>query len=135
MFNFFRKTIVEELIEEAPKTEQRPEPMATITYHVDEDGFIWIDCFWSGKKENSHIAFADLLEKISNGELLSDTMEFIESNCDTEEKKIAYDEVVEAVLRLQQMRLFNIMNEVGESNIVSDDEPVISPINVANMGK
>ena len=135
MFNFFRKTIVEELIEEAPKTEQRPEPMATITYHVDEDGFIWIDCFWSGKKENSHIAFADLLEKISNGELLSDTMEFIESNCDTEEKKIAYDEVVEAVLRLQQMRLFNIMNEVGESNIVSDDEPVISPINVANIGK
>jgi hypothetical protein len=135
MFNFFRKTIVEELIEEAPKTEQRPEPMATITYHVDEDGFIWIDCFWSGKKENSHIAFADLLEKISNGELLSDTMEFIESNCDTEEKKIAYDEVVEAVLRLQQMRLFNIMNEVGGPDSTSDDDPVISPINVVNMRK
>jgi len=135
MFNFFRKKIVEELIEEDPKTEQPQKPMATITYHVDEDGFIWIDCFWSGKKENSHIAFADLLEKISNGELLSETMEFIESNCDTEEKKIAYDEVVEAVLRLQQMRLFNIMNEVGESNATSDDDPVISPINVVNMGK
>ena len=135
MFNFFRKKIVADLTEEAPKTKKPENPVATITYHVDDEGFVWIDCFWSGKKESSHIAFADLLEKISNGELLSDTMEFIESNCDTEEKKIAYDEVVEAVLRLQQMRLFNIMNEVGESNIVSDDEPVISPINVVNMEK
>tara|TARA_Y100000310_G_scaffold171180_1_gene171387 strand:- start:338 stop:745 length:408 start_codon:yes stop_codon:yes gene_type:complete len=135
MFNFFRKKIVADLIEEPSKTEKPEKAIATITYHVDDEGFIWIDCFWSGEKERSHIAFADLLEKISNGELLSDTMEFIESNCDTEEKKIAYEEVVETVLRLQQMRLFNIMNEAGESNDPSDDDPVISPINVVNMGK
>jgi hypothetical protein len=133
MFNFFRKRIVEDLIEEAPKPEKPEKQMATITYHVDEDGDIWINCFWSGEMENSHLAFADLLEKISNGELLSDTMEFIESNCETEEKKIAYEEVVEAVLRLQQMRLFNIMNEVGGSSTTSDDDPVISPINVVKM--
>ena len=135
MFNFFRKKTVADLTEEAPETKKPENPVATITYHVDDEGFIWIDCFWSGKKESSHIAFAELLEKISNGEMLSDTMEFIESYCDTEEKKIAYEEVVENVLRLQQMRLFNIMNEVGGSNVISEDDPVISPINVANMGK
>ena len=133
MFNFFRKRIVEDLIEEAPKPEKPEKQMATITYHVDQDGDIWINCFWSGEMKNSHLAFAELLEKISNGELLSDTMEFIESNCDTEEKQIAYDEVVETVLRLQQARLFNIMNEVGGSSDTPDDDPVISPINVVKM--
>ena len=135
MFNFFRKKIVEGLIEESTKSEKPKKQMATITYHVDEHGDIWIDCFWSGEMTNSHLAFADLLEKISNGELLSDTMEFIESNCETEEKKIAYEEVVESILRLQQMRLFNIMNAVGETGVTSDDEPVVSPINAGNMGK
>ena len=135
MFNFFRKKIITELIEESPKTKKPENRIATITYHVDDEGFIWIDCFWSGEEESSHLAFSELLEKVSNGEMLSDTMEFIESNCDTEEKKIAYEEVVENVLRLQQMRLFNIMNEVGGSNVISDDDPVISPINVVNMGK
>jgi hypothetical protein len=133
MFNFFRKKIVEGLIEESTKSEKPQEPMATITYHVDGDGDIWINCFWSGEMKNSHLAFAELLEKISNGELLGETMEFIESNCETEEKKIAYEEVVEAVLRLQQMRLFNIMNEVGGSSDTPDDDPVISPINVVKM--
>ena len=133
MFNFFRKRVVEGLIEESTKSEKPEKQMATITYHIDEDGDVWVNCFWSGEMKGSHLAFADLLEKISNGELLNDTMEFIESNCDTEEKKIAYDEVVEAVLRLQQMRLFNIMNEVGESSVTTDDDPVISPINVVKM--
>jgi hypothetical protein len=130
MFNFFRKRIVEDLVQESPKSEKLEKQIATVTYHVDEEGAIWDYCFLSGKKACSHLAFADLLEKISNGELLGDTMEFIESNCDTEEKRIAYDEVVDAVLRLQQMRLFNIMNEAGGS---SDDDPVISPINVVKM--
>ena len=131
MFNFFRKKIAEEIVEKTPKPKRPEKPVATITYHVDDSGDIWVDCFWSGEKEGSHFAFANLLEKISNGEMLSDTMEFIELNCDTEGKKIAYDEVVETFLRLQQTRLFNIMNETE----MSEDEPVISPINVINMGK
>lgn len=135
MFNFFRKKTVEELIEESSNTKNPEKPIATITYHVDKSGDIWVDCFWSGEKEGSHFSFADLLEKISNGELLSDTMEFIESNCDTEEKKIAYDEVVETVLKLQQKRLFDVMNEAMSPSIEMDEEPVISPINVVNMRK
>ena len=135
MFNFFRKKIIEGIVEDSPKVEETQKQIAKITYHVDEDNAIWIDCFWSGEQEGSHLAFADLLEKVSNGELLGDTMEFIESNCDTEGKKIAYDEVVDTVLRLQQMRLFNVMNEVGGNSDVSDDEPVVSPINAANMQK
>lgn len=135
MFNFLRKRTVESIEEDVSKGNESPQQIATVTYHVDKDGFIWVDCFWSGKQEGSHVAFADLLEKISNGELLGSTMEFIESNCDTEEKKIAYDEVVETVLRLQQKRLFDVMNEATLPSMEMDEEPVVSPINVVNMGK
>jgi len=135
MFNFLRKRTVDNIEEEIPKGDKSQEQIATITYNVHKDGFIWIDCFWSGKQEGSHLAFADLLEKISNGELLGDTMEFIESNCDTEQQNVAYDEIVETVLKLQQKRLFDVMNEATSHDVEMDEEPVVSPINVVNMGK
>ena len=137
MFNFFKKKIViEEPVEES--VEERIDPkdrVATITYHTDVDGYIWIDCYWSGDEAHSHLQFAELLEKISNGDLIGDTMEFVGTKCDTPEKKVAYMQIVETITNLQQMRLFKTMVGANQSGLTLDDEPVISPTNVVNTDK
>ena len=137
MFNFFKKKIVEELKEQDsnPDEDLIDDKTATISYHTDRAGDVWIDCFWSGEVEDAHIQFAELLEKISNGDLLGDTMEFVGSKCDSPEKKDAYTQIVETVMNLQQMRLFHTMMGMNQSGLTSDDDPVISPTNVIKTEK
>jgi hypothetical protein len=137
MFNFFKKKIIEEHEEQNsnPDEDFIEDKVVTISYHTDAEGDIWIDCFWSGEKEGSHLQFAELLEKISNGDLLGDTMEFVAAKCTTPEKKAAYSQIVETVMNLQQMRLFKMMTGMNQSGLTPDDDPVISPTNVIKTGK
>jgi hypothetical protein len=62
-------------------------------------------------------------------------MEFVAAKCATPEKKAAYSQIVETVMNLQQMRLFNVMMGINQSGLTPDDGPVISPTNVIKTGK
>ena len=137
MFNFFKKKIVEKFEEEGSNDDEDSieDKTTTISYHTDSTGDIWIDCFWSGEVEDAHLQFAELLEKISNGDLLGDTMDFVSTKCDSPEKKASYDQIVETVLNLQQMRVFNTMMSMNQSGLTPDDGPVVSPTNVIRTGK
>ena len=137
MFNFFKKKIVKNFEEQGSNDDEDSieGKTTTISYHTDGTGDIWIDCFWSGEVEDAHLQFAELLEKISNGDLLGDTMEFVGSKCDSPEKKDAYTQIVETVMNLQQMRLFHTMMGMNQSGLTSDDDPVISPTNVIKTEK
>ena len=137
MFNFFKKKVVEKFEEQESDHDEDDieNKTVTISYHTDGVGDIWSDCFWSGEVEDAHLQFAELLEKISNGDLLTDTMDFVRTKCDKPEKKAVYAQIVETVLNLQQMRLFNTMMNMNQAGLTPDDGPVISPTNVIKTEK
>lgn len=140
MFNFFRKKEVDlevdleaeidELQEEFEKEEESSIPkedrVSTLTFHTDRDGYIWIDVYWADL-EGAHISFAELLEKVSNGDLISDVFEFVKHKCKTDEEKKLFSEILETITDMQKLRLFHNITGLDRSGLTPNDGPVVRP--------
>ena len=147
MFNFFRKKEEEpefdledeiDKIQEEFEKEQMSIPeedrISTLSFHTDKEGYIWVDVYWS-ELEGAHISFAELLEKVSNGDLLADVFDFVKNKCETEEEMKLFSEILERITDMQKIRLFNSITGLDHSSLTPDDGPVVSPTKVIKNTK
>ena len=146
MFNFFRKKKepefdLEDEIDEIQKEFEKeqtsiPEEdrVSTISFHTDKEGYIWVDVYWS-ELEGAHISFAELLEKVSNGDLLADVFDFVKNKCKTEEEMKLFSEILERITDMQKLRLFNSITGLDHSSLTPDDGPVVRPTKMIKKTK
>ena len=147
MFNFFRKREVEpeldleaeidELQEEFEKEETslaKEERVSTLSFHTDKEGYIWVDVYWSNL-EGAHISFAELLEKVSSGDLIQDVFDFVKNKCETEEEMKLFSEILETITDMQKLRLFNNITGLDHSSLTPDNGPVVRPTKMIKNNK
>jgi hypothetical protein len=147
MFKFFRKREVEpeldleaeidELQEEFEKEETslaKEERVSTLSFHTDKEGYIWVDVYWSDL-EGAHISFAELLEKVSSGDLIQDVFDFVKNKCETEEEMKLFSEILETITDMQKLRLFNNITGLDYSSLTPDNGPVVRPTKMIKNNK
>ena len=131
MFNFFKKPT--QIEEEQDKDVLDPEDrICSVSFHTDKDGYIWIDCSWKGVSD-SHLQFAELLEKISSGDLIEDTLEYVRQSCNSEQQKSDFLELLAYITKLQQKRLLEALKSQNHESLTREQEPLVSPLNVTKM--
>lgn len=126
---------------EAPEEKAEEESIAEedrlcqISYTCDKDGIVWIDINW---KPNRHPEFADLLYMVSSGQMLSETLEFIEGEALPEE----YEHIIKAVLDSSNAKMKDVKSEFQKiMSLFSEDEhekeedDVVSPSDLFNAIK
>ena len=107
-----------------------------ISYTCDKDGIVWIDMKW---KPNRHFEFADLLYMVSSGQMLSETLEFIEGEALPEE----YEHILKSVLGSSSEKMKDLKDEFQKiTSLFSEDEAqteqddeVVSPSDLFNAIK
>ena len=127
---------------EAPEEKAEEESIAEedrlcqISYTCDKDGIVWIDINW---KPNRHSEFADLLYMVSSGQMLSETLEFIEGEALPEE----YEYIIKAVLDSSTEKMKDVKSEFQkimslfseEEDQTEQDDEVVSPSDLFNAIK
>ncbi len=109
--------------------------LCQISYTCDQDGIVWIDMKW---KPNRHPEFADLLYMVSSGQMLSETLEFVEGEALPEE----YEHIIKAVLESSDAKIKDVKSEFQKiMSLFSEDEnekeedDVVSPSDLFNAIK
>jgi hypothetical protein len=127
---------------EAPEEKAEEESIAEedrlcqISYTCDKDGIVWIDINW---KPNRHSEFADLLYMVSSGQMLSETLEFIEGEALPEE----YEYIIKAVLDSSTEKMKDVKSDFqkimslfsGDEDQTEQDNEVVSPSDLFNAIK
>ena len=127
---------------EAPEEKAEEESIAEedrlcqISYTCDKDGIVWIDINW---KPNRHSEFADLLYMVSSGQMLSETLEFIEGEALPEE----YEYIIKAVLDSSTEKMKDVKSDFQkimslfseEEDQTEQDDEVVSPSDLFNAIK
>jgi hypothetical protein len=103
--------------------ENLTEPAKTqsfINYLVDIDDIIWMEAGWDSDDESID-SFAYLLYEIHSGKLMTDSIEFIKSQCSTIEQKEQYRKLLVKL---------NDLFFVEDEEFVHTEGPVVSPTQV-----
>ncbi len=88
MFNFFKK-----------KKPQKEENLAHLKFFVNNDGEVLMDCRW---KEFSHLVFAELLEKVSNGDMFSEILDFVRDEAKSQNRDKEFMEIISFLMMDQE---------------------------------
>ncbi len=105
--------------------------IASLTYVVDKDNTIWVDCEWSSG-DGDHLRFAELLHSVSIGSLQEDTLKFLEQECSNKDRSELYIDILRHLAHWEEERakealsLFSLDQTKEES-----DDLVVRPTDVA----
>ena len=100
MFKFLKKNKKPELKQE----EERVYP-ATIAFTVDDDGNIFVDGSWNTEAhETAPFMFAELLTKVSGGDMFLDTLVFLKEFCIENEAEELYDQLLVFIRKIQESK-------------------------------
>ena len=97
MFNFLKKNKVENI----QKEEEASFP-ATITFKVDDKGSIYVDGNWDVEAHaTAPFMFAELLAKVSNGDMFLDTLVFLKEFCIENDAEELYEKLLVFIRKIQ----------------------------------
>ncbi len=130
MFKFFKNNPVQDDDDDSFLKEENR--ISSVAFHTDKEGYIWIDCSWAASSE-SHLQFAELLEKVCSGDLIEDTLEHVRENCKTDRQKSDFLELLAYITKLQQKRLLDSLKSPNHESLTREEEPLVSPLNVTKM--
>ena len=105
--------------------------IASLTYVVDKDNTIWVDCEWSSG-DGDHLRFAELFHSVSIGSLQEDTLKFLEQECSNKDRSELYIDILRHLAHWEEERakealsLFSLDQTKEES-----DDLVVRPTDVA----
>ena len=130
MFKFFkRKETPEEPIQpEEPKVEA----VAELIYIVDKKGDTWVECKWNPDLASSaHLIFAELLDKVCNGETLDDALEFVREGLESEGRLSELEEIISYMLETHQNRVNSTFADLmGGKENSAEDSLVVKPSDI-----
>ena len=98
MFDFLKKNKV--------KTAQKEEEDSfpdTITFKVDDKGSIYVDGNWDVEAHaTAPFMFAELLAKVSNGDMFLDTLVFLKEFCIENDAEELYEKLLVFIRKIQE---------------------------------
>tara|TARA_Y100000310_G_scaffold340320_1_gene435666 strand:+ start:968 stop:1372 length:405 start_codon:yes stop_codon:yes gene_type:complete len=124
MFNFFSKN--------KEKEPELPKSVCKIEFSADDEGVIWIDCYWNIEDNpQSHIMLADLMQRVFSGSMTDETLEFIKTQCAKEGKDEELQEFMESLAGFHQEYFSKVVMD-NFLNLSADNKsgPVVKPTNV-----
>ena len=106
--------------------------IASLTYIVDKDNTIWVDCEWSSG-EGDHLRFAELLHSVTSGTLQEDTLKFLEEECTKNDRSLVYLDILRHLAQWEEERAKEILTTFQELESPSEekDDLVVKPTEVA----
>jgi len=106
--------------------------IASLTYIVDKNNTIWVDCEWSSG-EGDHLRFAELLHGVTSGTLQGDTLKFLEEECSKNDRPLVYLEIVRHLAQWEEERAKEMLFKFQELDLSSEDKDdlVVKPTEVA----
>ena len=131
MFNFFKNNPVQD-DEDDDSVLKKEDRTCSVAFHTDKEGYIWIDCSWSANAD-AHLQFAELLEKVSSGDMIEDTLEYIRESCQSDKQKSDFLELLAYITKLQQKRILDALKSPNHGSLTREEEPLVSPLNVTKM--
>ncbi len=100
MFKFLKKNKKTESTQE----EEKVYP-ATIAFTVDNDGNIFVDGSWNTEAHvTAPFMFAELLTKVSGGDMFLDTLVFLKEFCIENEAEELYDQLLVFIRKIQESK-------------------------------
>ena len=123
MFKFFSKK------KDDPESS---ETVCKITFSADNDGVIWIDCYWNtDKNPQAHIMLADLVQRIFVGNMTEETVEFIKKQCAKDGKDKELEEFMTNLAGFHQEHVGKVMVDSMLNAAASQPTvPVVKPTDV-----
>jgi hypothetical protein len=100
MFKFLKKNKKTE-----PTQEEEKVYPATIAFTVDNDGNIFVDGSWKTEAHTTApFMFAELLTKVSGGDMFLDTLVFLKEFCIENEAEELYDQLLVFIRKIQESK-------------------------------
>lgn len=127
MFGWFKK-----------KSEDTSEDtsVASLTFSADKNGVIWVKANWDAENhKNAHFMFAELLVKVSSGDMFLDTLVFIKELCEENESEEIYEEVLSFVRDLQESRSLFLFGNKKQGSQKKNEDLVVKPTDFFKLGK
>lgn len=123
MFSFFSKKKKEPDVEK---------PVCKIEFSADNDGVIWIDCYWNvDDNPQAHIMLADLMHRVFSGSMTEETLQFIRNQCLEGGQDKELEEFMANLAGFEQDYLNKIMADKLLGFKIKDAKgPVVKPTNV-----
>jgi hypothetical protein len=106
--------------------------IASLTYIVDKDNTIWVDCEWSSG-EGDHLRFAELLHGVTSGTLQEDTLKFLEEECAKNDRSLVYLDILRHLAQWEEERTKDILSTFQKLDppLEEKDDLVVKPTEVA----
>ena len=128
-FNMFKRTFWRK-----KKDDTKDGIIASITYIVDKDNTIWVDCEWSSG-EQDHLRFAELLHSVTSGTLQGDTLNFLEEECSKNDRHLVYLDIIRHLAQWEEERAKELLSSLPlDLETLADedkDDLVVRPTEVA----
>mgnify|MGYP003656376515 CR=1 FL=1 len=123
MFKFFSKKKAE------PK---QSESVCKITFSADNDGIIWIDCYWdTDKNPQAHVMLADMMQRVFSGSMTEESLEFIKRQCSEDGKSKELEEFLISLSGFHQEHMGKVMVDSLLDAVASKGTvPVVKPTDV-----
>ena len=97
---------------------------AFLTYMADENGTIWLEAGWS-PDDKSITQFAQMMYELHSGQLMGNTLEFIQEQCVSEEQEKEYRKIL-----VQLNEFFFNTEHLNDLPFIEDHKPVVKPTQV-----
>ena len=107
--------------------------IASLTYIVDKDNTIWVDCEWSSG-EGDHLRFAELLHSVNSGTLQVDTLKFLEEECSKNNRSLVYLDIIRHLAQWEEERAKELLSSLPfnfEALAEDKDDLVVRPTDAA----
>ena len=132
MFNWFKKKFRKK---EKPSIEDdlKGKAVASMRYVVDEEGTVYLDFFWDNDlTSTANETFAIMFSQINSGDLLEESMKFIEQTLTENGDHEEFRQFFANILELQEARIAPILESLGLNAGKTDDEVVVKPTDIAH---
>ena len=107
--------------------------IASLTFIVDKENTIWVDCEWSSG-EGDHLRFAELLHNVTTGSLQEDTLKFLEAECSKNDRTVVYLDILKHLALWEEQRANEILSSLPfDLDKINDekDDLVVKPTQAA----
>jgi len=118
------------------KKKSKDTNVASLTFSADENGIIWVKGNWDSENhKNAHFMFAELLVKVSSGDMFLDTLVFIKELCEENDSEKTYEEIVSFLREIQESRSLFLFGDNEKSSQKNNEDLVVKPTEFLRLGK
>ena len=107
--------------------------IASMRYVVDKEGIVYLDFFWdSDASDSANETFSILFSQINTGDLLEESMNFIEETLTEKGEVEEFQQFYDNVLEIQRSNIGPFLESLGIDTKETDDEVVVKPTDIAD---